>query len=177
MLIDITLYISVCLFGFFINYLIYNKSLIKKNYLPKSSLKTLNDLKAEVLENYKSDVNRMARFDAKVNFDEYSTEELVLLFKQLFETESVKKSKVEYIEKIGDYDIHKLNSLVRSHKKLKELNDELNGRLRKSEQNRSVDANSLDTKTINRMIRLCHPDKHNNSEVSNEVTSILLNMR
>lgn len=30
---------------------------------------------------------------------------------------------------------------------------------------------------INRMIRLCHPDKHNNSEVSNQVTAWLIDQR
>ena len=30
---------------------------------------------------------------------------------------------------------------------------------------------------INRMIRLCHPDKHDNSEASNQVTAWLLDQR
>jgi hypothetical protein len=30
---------------------------------------------------------------------------------------------------------------------------------------------------VNRLIRLCHPDRHNNSDVSNEITKKLLQLR
>lgn len=35
----------------------------------------------------------------------------------------------------------------------------------------------FDQTTINKLIRLCHPDKHNNSPVSTEMTQLLLSMR
>jgi len=44
---------------------------------------------------------------------------------------------------------------------------------------KSKEANTaiLDAQLIDRLIRLCHPDKHGNSEVSNQVTQKLLAMR
>jgi hypothetical protein len=35
----------------------------------------------------------------------------------------------------------------------------------------------FDRETLTKMIMLCHPDKHGNSKVSNEVTRKLLDMR
>lgn len=35
----------------------------------------------------------------------------------------------------------------------------------------------LDEDTVSAMIRLCHPDKHNNSETANRITKLLLEMR
>lgn len=46
---------------------------------------------------------------------------------------------------------------------------------RKSQPNKPQ--KQLDDAMIQRLLRLCHPDKHNNSETSNEVTKWLLSQR
>ena len=35
----------------------------------------------------------------------------------------------------------------------------------------------LDEEMLNRVIRLCHPDKHNNSKAATEITQLLLEMK
>lgn len=36
---------------------------------------------------------------------------------------------------------------------------------------------TIDAELLPKLIKLCHPDKHDNSDLSNEVTAILLGMR
>ncbi len=38
-------------------------------------------------------------------------------------------------------------------------------------------SSDMDQKLINRLIRFCHPDKHNGSKLANELTSELLKLR
>lgn len=60
-------------------------------------------------------------------------------------------------------------------KKNKERN---NTGYRSFEQPKQINyGSSFDTDLIKKLIYLCHPDKHNNSEIACEVTKSLLNMR
>lgn len=38
-------------------------------------------------------------------------------------------------------------------------------------------ASQFNPEDVNRLIRLCHPDKHNNSDVANEITKKLLKLK
>lgn len=60
-------------------------------------------------------------------------------------------------------------------KLLEEEVDSLKGP--KAKANRSFKGKTIDEEKIKALIRLCHPDRHGNNELSNEVTKWLLSLR
>jgi hypothetical protein len=73
------------------------------------------------------------------------------------------------------------NRLVAENKKLiddyNQLVNEYNNLLNEYGRFKSTNNNQLSQELISKLIRLCHPDKHGNSDTSNDVTKLLLSMR
>ncbi len=63
----------------------------------------------------------------------------------------------------------------RGEQRLKRTVVELTRRVRVLEA--KLASNGLDTERLGKLIRLCHPDRHGNSSMSNEVTQWLLTLR
>jgi hypothetical protein len=55
--------------------------------------------------------------------------------------------------------------------------DSLRERVRELEQQTQAPASPLSREILTKLIRLCHPDRHGNSTMSNEVTRWLLEQR
>lgn len=78
------------------------------------------------------------------------------------------KAHIDLLDKRVNFD-----KLVRLATHLDSINDELeaeNKRLKRY-------SGGLTKAQINSAIRLCHPDKHNNSKAANELTAALLELR
>lgn len=90
--------------------------------------------------------------------------------REITELRSRVKSQMEIIDalklenkllKNGQY----TNELQRLQRKLEQMKSELEGRPR----SRSLSSLSLPEDIKKRLVMLCHPDRHNNSEMSNKV--------
>lgn len=70
--------------------------------------------------------------------------------------------------------IYEFRKLV---KQWNELVDRINEKGGEEFLNSSPKSNQFTKQEIDSMIRLCHPDRHDNSRISNEITQKLLKMR
>jgi hypothetical protein len=67
--------------------------------------------------------------------------------------------------------------LIKEWNELVDKHNELIRRYNELKQNRNPAPAALDQTTVRRMLQLCHPDKHDNSPASVEITQLLLKMR
>jgi len=77
-------------------------------------------------------------------------------------------------KKSQDYDLSKADL---AHIMLQEKLAEVLGTTTNTAKAPTRGAKSLSNKDVKRLLRLCHPDKHDNSELSTEVTKMLNDMR